>query len=75
MNVLTATLHRDATALTSRLTQSGQTIELSADQVKGVVPHGAKVILGIQPEAVGLAAESGPHAIKANIVDVELTRR
>jgi hypothetical protein len=28
--------------------QSGQTIELSADQVKGVVPHGAKVILGIQ---------------------------
>jgi hypothetical protein len=68
-------LHRDATALTARLTQSGQTIELSADQVKGVVPHGAKVILGIQPQAVGLAAESDPHAIKANIVDVELTRR
>jgi hypothetical protein len=62
-------------ALTARLTQSGQTIELSADQVKGVVPHGAKVILGIQPKAVGLAAESDPHAIKANIVDVELTRR
>jgi multiple sugar transport system ATP-binding protein len=73
MNVLNATLHRDATALTARLAASGQTIELSGDQVKGVVPDGAKVILGIRPEAVRLAAESDPRAIKANIVDVELT--
>ena len=30
-------------------------------------------MVGIRPEAVHLAAESDPHAIKANIVDVELT--
>ncbi len=73
MNVLTATLHRGATALTARLAKSGQTIRLSADQTKGVVPDGAKVMVGIRPEAVHLAAESDPHAIKAKIVDVELT--
>ena len=73
MNVLTATVHRGATALTARLAKSGQTIRLSADHTKGAVPDGAKVMVGIRPEAVHLAAESDPHAIKANIVDVELT--
>jgi multiple sugar transport system ATP-binding protein len=73
MNVLIATLHRDATALTARLTKSGQTIRLSADHTQGVAPDGGKVMVGIRPEAVRLASESDPHAIKANIVDVELT--
>jgi multiple sugar transport system ATP-binding protein len=73
MNVLTATLHRGATALTAKLAKSGQTIQLSADHVKGIVPDGANVMLGIRPEAVHLAAETDPRAIRANIVDVELT--
>jgi hypothetical protein len=34
-----------------------QTIELSAAHVKGVVPDAAKVVLGIRPEAVRLAAQ------------------
>ncbi len=37
------------------------------------MPDGAKVILGIRPEAVRLAAETDPRAIRAKIVDVELT--
>jgi multiple sugar transport system ATP-binding protein len=59
--------------LTARLAKSGQTIQLSADHVKGVVPDGAKVVVGIRPEAVRLAAAGDRHAIKANVVDVELT--
>jgi multiple sugar transport system ATP-binding protein len=73
MNVLTATLQRSATALTARLANSGQTIRLSADSTNGVVPDCADVIIGIRPEAVRLAAEDDPYAIKANIIDVELT--
>ena len=73
MNVLTATLHRGATALTAKLAKSGQTIQLSVDHVKGVAPDGANVMLGMRPEAVHLAAETDPRAIRADIVDVELT--
>jgi multiple sugar transport system ATP-binding protein len=73
MNVLTATLQRSATASTARLANGGQTIRLSADSANGVVPDGADVIIGIRPEGVRLAAEDHPYAIKANIIDVELT--
>jgi multiple sugar transport system ATP-binding protein len=73
MNVVSATLHRGAATLTARLPKSGQTIRLSTDNTEGVVPDGANVIVGIRPEAVHLAAEDDPHAIKAKIVDVELT--
>jgi multiple sugar transport system ATP-binding protein len=73
MNVLTATLQRSPTALTARLAKSEQTIRLPADNISGVVTDGADVIIGIRPEAVRLAAENDPYAIKASIVDVELT--
>jgi multiple sugar transport system ATP-binding protein len=73
MNMLAATLHRDAAGLTARVPKGGQAIRLLAEGVGGSVPDGADVIIGVRPEAVRLTADNDPNAIKANIVDVELT--
>ena len=73
MNVLDATLHRTVESLVATLVQGGETIHLPLNQIEHTTPDGARVSLGIRPEAVRLAVEGEAGAIKVRIVDVELT--
>jgi multiple sugar transport system ATP-binding protein len=73
MNVLEATLHHTAEGLVATLVQSGETIRLPLGQIEHAPPDGARVSLGIRPEAVRLALEGEAGAVKVRIDDVELT--
>ena len=72
MNTLMATLERTDSALVATLAESRQSISLSADLV-GQVPPDRKVVIGIRPEAIKLAADGQPNAVSAVVEDMELT--
>ena len=71
MNTLAATVRTADGGLLATLAESGQTIGLPA-AVAGALAADSKVVIGVRPEAVKLAAESEPNALRALVEDVEL---
>jgi multiple sugar transport system ATP-binding protein len=71
MNVLAATVSRRDSELVATLEESGQTIALPAALGARLAADG-KVVIGIRPEAIRLAAEGEANAVQAVVEDVEL---
>ena len=72
MNILAATVKRTGSALTATLDDSRQTITLPA-AAAGAIPDDGRVLIGVRPEAVKLAAADEPNTLQAAVDDVELT--
>ena len=71
MNTLAATVRTADGGLLATLAESGQTIGLPA-AVAGALAADSKVVIGVRPEAVKLAAEGELNALRALVEDVEL---
>jgi multiple sugar transport system ATP-binding protein len=71
MNVLTAVVEQRGSTLAATFTENRQTIELPVAVAARIPPDG-KVVIGIRPEAIRLAGEGEPNALRAVVEDVEL---
>jgi len=73
MNVLEGSVEAAGDELSVKLAAGGGMVTLPAAQVEALPAPGAKVLVGIRPEAFRLVAAGAAGAIEAEVIDVELT--